>query len=89
MRYFVQKGMKSGNCSALNEFHKSIVDEVFSNFPTELGLKGNVREILDDNFEYESKHRKILKLKIIHKFKTLEVLNKMNKKNMSTRNLGF
>ena len=58
MRHFVRKSIKGGRCTALNQYYKSTVsDEVFNIMSQELGVDGNICEILDKYFEYTNKHR--------------------------------
>ena len=49
-----------GRCSALNQYYKSnISDEVFNIISKELGVNGDICEIIDKYLEYTNKHRKI------------------------------
>ena len=63
MRHFVRQSIKSGRCSALNQYYKSnISQEVFNTFSKELNVNGNdiVCEIIDNYFEDTNKQRKII-----------------------------
>ena len=65
MRYFVQKSIKLGRCSGLNQYNKcNFSDEVFNIISTELRVKGIVCEILDMYFEYINKHRNKRRLRL-------------------------
>ena len=60
-RYFVPKRVTGGRCSALNQYYKSVIsDEIFKIFSKQLGVNGNVCEIVDKYFEITTKHRKII-----------------------------
>ena len=49
--------MKAGRCSALKQYYKSIFSyEAFNSVSEELGVDGNICEILVTYFEYENKH---------------------------------
>ena len=59
VRWFEKQSIKGRRCSALNQYHNSIIsDEVFNNFSNDLNVKDSICEILDKYFEYENKHRK-------------------------------
>ena len=61
MRHFARKSIKGGRCTTLNQYFKSTVsDEVFNIMSQEIGVIGNICEILDEHFEYTNKHRKKL-----------------------------
>ena len=63
MRHFVRQIIKGGRCSALNQYYKSnISKEVFNIISKELNVNGkdNVCEIINKNFEYTNKQRKII-----------------------------
>ena len=62
IRHFGRRSIKSGRCSALNQYYKSnISQEVFNFISKELNVNGNdnVCEIIDKYFEYTNKQRKI------------------------------
>ena len=53
MRYFVRKSLRWWRCSSLNQYYISFIsDEVFSIISTEIRVKGNVFEILNEHFEF-------------------------------------
>ena len=59
MRYFVRQSIEGGRCGSFNQYYKSIIsDEVFKNISNELGIIGNLRKILDKNFEITNKDNK-------------------------------
>ena len=61
MGHFVRQSIKCGRCVSLNQYYRSTVsDEVFIIMSQELGVDGNICEILDKYFEYTNKHRKII-----------------------------
>ena len=61
MRNFVNKSIKSGRCSALNQYYKSsLSDEIFNIISQETDIKGNKFEKLDTYFERTNKHRKTI-----------------------------
>ena len=61
MRHFARQSTKTGRCSALNQYYKSTIsDQVFNFMSQELGVDGNICEILYKYFEYTNKHRKII-----------------------------
>ena len=61
MRNFVRQRIKGGRCTALNQYYKTTIsDEVFIIISKEIGVNGNICEILDKYFEYTIKHRKII-----------------------------
>ena len=48
MRKFASKTLKGGRCSALKQYYISTIsDEVFNIMSQELGVNGNICEILD------------------------------------------
>ena len=60
MRRSVQKFVKGGRCSAVNQYYKSnFSDEVFKFISKEIDIFGNICEISNKYFELTSKHRKI------------------------------
>ena len=59
MRHLFRQSIKGGRCSGVNEYYKSsISDEVFNIMSQELGVDGNICEILDKYFEYTNKRKK-------------------------------
>ena len=63
MRQFVRQTIKGGRCSALNQHYKSnISDELFNIISKELDIdyNANVCEILDKDFDYTNKQRKLI-----------------------------
>ena len=61
MRPFLRQNIKGGRCSVLNRFYKSNISvEVFNTISKKLDKNGNVRAILQKDFEYTNKHRKII-----------------------------
>ena len=60
LRYFVRKSIKGGRFEVLIQYYKSpFSDEVFDIFWKELKDSVNICDILDENFDYENKHKKI------------------------------
>ena len=56
-RYFLRKAIKGNRCCALNQWYKSILtNEVYNNNSEELCVKGDVCEILNNYFEFKTKH---------------------------------
>ena len=63
MRYFVRQSITIGRRSVLKQNYKSIIsDEVFKKFSKQLDPNSNTCEVLDKNFEFTKKHKKIRKL---------------------------
>ena len=61
MRHFVRQSIKGRRCALYNQYYKSTIsDEIIHFVWKELGVKGNISEILDKNFEFTNKHRKII-----------------------------
>ena len=61
MRNFVRQSLKEGRCTVFNQYHKSTIsDGVFNVISREIDVNGNICEILYKNFEYTSKHRKVI-----------------------------
>ena len=59
MRNFVRKSIKRGRCNAFNQHYKSeISDEVFNIISKELGINGNICEILEKYFDILNKYEK-------------------------------
>ena len=61
MRLFVRKSFKGGRCVALNQYYKSTIsDQVLNIMSQDLGVVGNICEILEKYFNYANKYRKII-----------------------------
>ena len=70
MRHFVRQSIKGGRCSALNQYYKpTISDQVLNIMSRELGVDGNICEILDKYVELTNKHRKLLEDEYISQYK--------------------
>ena len=83
MRHLVRQSIKGGRCSILNQNYKStILDEVFNGILKKIDINGNTSEILDKNFEYKIKHRKITGDKNDSLFEDYRDINQEDKKNM-------
>ena len=61
MRHFVGQSIRGGRCSAVKQFYESTIwDQVFNIMSQDLGVDGNLCEILYKDFECTNKHRQIL-----------------------------
>ena len=70
MRHIVRKSFKGGRWTALNQYCKSTIsDEVFNIMSQELGVDGNICEILDKYFEDTNKQRKRIENEYDSQFK--------------------
>ena len=70
MGHFVRQSIKGGRCGSFNHVFKSTIpNEVKNIISKELGVTGNICEILDKYFEYTIKHRKIIEEKYDSQFK--------------------
>ena len=89
MRCFVRKSMKIGRCSGLNQYFKSTFSaEVFNIVSEELGVNGNIYEILDEYFEIKNKHRTTTEKNMIHNLKAIEITMKKEEPNKLTKYLS-
>ena len=60
MRIFIRNSIKGGRYAALNQSNKSsLSDEVFNIISKEIGVFGNIFEILDKYFEFSNKYEKL------------------------------
>ena len=72
MRHFVRQSIKGCRCESYNQYYKSnISQEVFNIISKQLNVNDNdnVCEIIDKNFEYTNKQRKIIEDEYDSKFK--------------------
>ena len=61
MRYFVRQSIKGVRCTALHQYHKSIIsDEVFISILIKLDIIGNICDIFDKFFKITIKHGKMI-----------------------------
>ena len=91
MRYFVRRSIKTGRCSALNQYYKSIISqEVFNNISKELNVNGNdnVCEIINKNFEYTNEQRKITEDEYDSKFKDYRYIDEEERTEHINRELN-
>ena len=84
MRYFIRTTLKGGRRTAYNQHYKSKwADEVFNIISTELDIKANVCELVDEYCEYTNKHRKIKEDEYDSKFGDYRYINEEKKPNLS------
>ena len=69
MRWFVRQSIKGGRVCAFNQYYKSDhYNDIKRNLSKELGVKGNIYDIIEEYWRYKKKHYEIFEKEYENQF---------------------
>ena len=89
MRWIVRQSIKIGRVSAFHQYQKSDhYNDIKRILSKELGVKGNIYDIIEEDLRYEKKHYEIFKKEYEDQFNDYRNENEEDKENYVNKKLG-
>ena len=89
MRWFVRQSIKGGRVCAFNQYYKSDhYNDIKRNLSKELGVKGNIYDIIEEYSRYKKKHYEIFEKEYESQFNDYRDENEEDKENYIDKKLG-
>ena len=89
MRWFVRQSIKGGRVCSFNQYYKSNhFDDIKRILSRELGVKGNIYDIIEENLRYKKKHYEIFEKEYESQFNDYRDENEEEKDRYNNKKLG-